>query len=202
MNIGKKILSAFVEITEEKPTATINPSVTPVRTAPPPTSVADGDKFRQHFDQLFAEANLPGPDYYEFSRMVEAMESLPDEAARYNAAFAGLSVQGLTKEKLLATAAEYLKIAEADGAQFFQSLAAMRDEKVERKQQEREEKSRRIEQLSAEITELHSRIEVLQNEILETEERISINNAGYRQAAERIKTRIESDLEKIRQYVG
>jgi hypothetical protein len=81
MNIGKKILSALVEVTEETPALKAEATVSPVpqEVSKPP---ADGDKFRQHFDKLFADANLPGPDYYEFARMVDAMNMIPDEKSQ------------------------------------------------------------------------------------------------------------------------
>ena len=116
-SLGKKFLSAFVEVTDEKK-AVVTPEeqkhystpLAPERPLPSNTS----EKFRQYFDKLFSEANLPGPDYYEFAKMTQAMISITDEKARYSAAFAGLSVQGLDKSKLLSTAAEYLKILDTD----------------------------------------------------------------------------------------
>jgi uncharacterized coiled-coil protein SlyX len=202
MNIGKKILSAFVEVTaEERPVALAETSVSaPPQTTPPP--VAENDKFRQHFESLFAEANLPGPDYYEFFRMVNAMTVIQDEKARYLAAFAGLGVQGLGKEKLLSTAADYLKMVETDAAAFQQTLDATLKEKVQSKQQEMEEKKKRIQRLTEEITALHNELAVLQNEIKENEEKIYSNSNGYKAAAENIKSKITSDIEKIKQHVS
>src|SRR5689334_3157398 len=110
-NLGKKILSAFVvtdddkkPVTEKQPkgadqmmmpstAATVN-SYTPVNNYTP----AGNSKFAAYFDKLFSEANIPGPDYYEFSKMIEVMKAVPDEQVRYTTAFAGLSVQGLDKQ--------------------------------------------------------------------------------------------------------
>jgi predicted nucleic acid-binding Zn-ribbon protein len=77
----------------------------------------------------------------------------------------------------------------------------MRSEKVERKQQEIEEKNRCIEQLSQEITELHNRTAALLQEIRETEEKISVNSAGYLHASEHMKDRIAGDIQRIKQHV-
>jgi len=96
-SIGKKILSAFMEVTDEQP-AVIKPAADkdiPAVAAVNAPGKADNEKFRQYFEKLFQEANLPGPDYYEFSKMIEAMGGITDEKARYSAAFAGLQVQGL-----------------------------------------------------------------------------------------------------------
>ncbi len=75
-SLGKKFLSAFVEVTdEEKAVITSkeqkNYSTQLVSEKPLPSNTAE--KFRQYFDKLFSEANLPGPDYYEFAKMTQAM---------------------------------------------------------------------------------------------------------------------------------
>lgn len=63
---------------------------------------ADISKFEQHFSKLFDEANLPGPNYYEFWKMMDTLEAhIPAEGERMNAVFASLKVQGLSKEVLL-----------------------------------------------------------------------------------------------------
>src|SRR5438270_6530340 len=117
-SIGKKILSAFVEVADEPKQETPPAIIRESSPGPTPVSSADTEKFRQYFDKLFAEANIPGPDYYEFSCMTEAMRSIPDDKARYMAAFAGLSVQGLNKQQLLATAAQYLQVLDTDAGNF------------------------------------------------------------------------------------
>jgi len=102
-NIGKKILSAFVEIADEETPAVEKPAEikqsSPQSAAGNSTSSAttSTSKFKQYLDKLFNDANLPGPDYFEFSKMTEAMNSITDERARYSAAFAGLSGSSIMK---------------------------------------------------------------------------------------------------------
>src|SRR5689334_20593919 len=138
-SIGKKILSAFVEMADKEISATVKPIVkqsSPQIAAPDNISPATPStgKFKQYFDKLFSDANIPGPDYFEFSKMTEAMNIITDERARYSAAFAGLSVQGLDKQKLLSTATEYLKILDTDANNFNSTVDAALKEKVEGKQ--------------------------------------------------------------------
>lgn len=202
MNIGKKILSAFVEVADEKtPVASTAATVAPAPQAERRPAEAH-NKFRQHFAQLFADANLPGPDYYEYAKMVEAMHIIADERARYMAAFAGLGVQGLNKEKLLSSATDYLKIVETDAAAFAQTLEAALHEKVHSRKQEMADKKEKIQQLSQEVAALHSRNAELQTEIRENEEKILNRGEGYKAAAENIKAKIMLDIEKIQQHVG
>jgi len=205
-SIGKKILSAFVELKEEEKSAPVDSiKVTPdytETTVKTYQSVERDDRFVQYFEKLFKDANLPGPDYFEFSKMIEAMSSVPDEKARYVAAFAGLSVQGLDKAKLLSTAADYLRVLNSDAANFGSTVDAALQEKVFLKRKETEEKAMRIEQLKSEINELHRQIDLLNTEIRENEGKIENNSGSYKRESEMMKMRIEKDIEKIKQYIN
>jgi hypothetical protein len=204
-SIGKKILAAFVEMQDEdKPPAErpAEPSQHYASAANAQNStVARSEKFAQYFDKLFRDANLPGPDYFEFSKMIEAMSGIPDERSRYSAAFAGLSVQGLDKPKLLSTAAEYLLILNKDAANFDSTVDAALHEKVHAKQKQIEEKTARIEELSREINEHHRQIAILNDEIKENVAKIENNSGGYKTESGSMKNRIVNDIEKIKQYI-
>jgi uncharacterized protein YoxC len=171
-SLGKKILSAFVEVTDDKspvskPEETNNAST--VSRAPNTSPAVDNSKFRQYFEKLFQEANIPGPDYYEFSRMIEAMNGITHEQSRYAAAFAGLQVQGLSR--------------------------------VYGKQKEMDEKTARIEQLSREINDLQHQVTLLKDEVKENEQKIGQSTGSYKTAMENMKSRILLDMEKIKQFI-
>lgn len=227
-SFGKKILSAFVEMQEEdkppatktakapeteEPTPQYSAGKSPALDSKPPgadgkppvafakSAAAKSEKFTQYFDKLFRDANLPGPDYFEFSKMIEAMSGIPDERSRYSAAYAGLSVQGLDKHKLLSTATEYLRILDKDAANFDSTVDAALHEKVHAKQKEIEAKAARIEALSKEIDELHRQIAALNGEIKENIEKIENNSGGYKTESENMRGRIANDIEKIKQFI-
>ncbi len=204
-SFGKKILSAFMEVTpDEKPVAVQEETLrdaTPAATVYRP-STDTTEKFKQYFDKLFSDANIPGPDYFEFSKMTDAMSGIPDEKARFAAAFAGLNVQGLDKTKLLSTAAEYLRLLEQDAANFNQSVDAALQEKVAARQQEIVAKQQRIEHLKMEISDLQNKVQLLQLEVKESEEKIESNTGGYRASSEQMKQRILYDIERIKQHIA
>ena len=205
-SFGKKILSAFVEISgdeKKSPPAASTEAVPEYKAADKKFTTASesSTKFTQYFEKLFRDANLPGPDYFEFSKMVEAMSSIPDEKARYTAVFAGLSVQGLDKAKLLSTAAEYLRILNTDAANFHSTVDAALQEKVHAKQREISDKTARSQQLAKEIEQLQLQIDALHQEIRENEEKIESNSGGYKIESSRMKDRIENDMEKIKQHI-
>ena len=211
-SIGKKILSAFVETGDEKKE--------PARAAGAAESAAAGlaaaggaatanlvraagedSRFIDYFDKLFSEANIPGPDYYEFARMIAAMQAITDERSRYAAAFAGLQVQGLDKEKLLATAGEYLRVLTADADRFGKTVEGALQEKVHSRSAEAEEKGRRIQALSQEVLDLQTQITAMQQEIREAKEKLEVNSNAYTSESERRKQQIQTDIGKINNYI-
>src|SRR3954453_9823762 len=132
-SFSKKFLSAFVEVTDDKKAEqkTVDePDAKPSFTESAPQPADANSKFSEYFTKLIAEANLPGPDYYEFFKMTEAMQGINDEKARYCAAFAGLQVQGLDKQKLLQSVQEYQQLLDADAIAFNNTVNAALQEKV------------------------------------------------------------------------
>jgi len=204
-SFGKKILSAFVDVTPDEKPVTAQEETTQYSTPAAPAyrlSADTTEKFKQYFDKLFSEANIPGPDYFEFSKMTDVMVTIPDEKARFTAAFAGLNVQGLDKTKLLSTAGEYLRLLEQDAANFNQSVDAALQEKVAARQQEVTAKQQRIEQLKMEINDLQNKVQLLQLEVKESEEKIESNTGGYKLSSQQMRQRIEYDIERIKQYIN
>jgi hypothetical protein len=159
------------------------------------------DRFAGHFDKLLSDANIPGPDYYEFARMIAVMEGIPDEAARYNAAFAGLQVQGLNKQRLLDTAGEYLRVLTTDAGQFQATVDASYQEKVRGKETDAEEKAGRIQALSQEILRLQQQISALQEEIRASKEKLAGGSGAYDAESKRRQQEIRRNVEKINQYI-
>lgn len=205
-SFGKRILSAFVEVKEKgkEPPAPVklsSQSLSAIAEEHYKPPQQNSDKFRQYFDKLFRDANIPGPDYFEFSKMTEAMNSITDEKSRYSAAFAGLNVQGLDKEKLLSTAAEYMRVLKTDADNFDSTVDAALREKVHDKQEEIKEKNKRIALLSQEIEDLQQQVKMLNNEIKDNEEKIESNSGAYKIEMEIMTRRILQDIEKIKLYI-
>jgi len=159
------------------------------------------NRYAEYFDKLLSEANIPGPDYYEFARMVAAMQLIPDESARYHAAYAGLQVQGLNKDKLLSTAAEYLRVLTADSDHFQKTLEAALQDKVRSKETEAEAKAQRIQALSQEIMQLQQQIGALQDEVRANREKLTGSGSSYNAESQRRQQQIQSDIDKINQYI-
>lgn len=210
-----------VEITSDntpapaKSTRKQNASVLP--TTHPLSSVSDAstpvtssltneemDKFAQHFEGLLKGANLPGPDYYEFTRVMDTLAGpIKDEATRIAAAFQSLAVQGLTKEKLFSSAQQYIDIIEKDREGFQAAVDSKAQEEITARKQrladlEKDIKnaSDQINQLTAVIAKSKNESSQLQTEITETETKIKRNESAYQAACDAVINKIKMDIEK------
>jgi len=207
-NFAKRILSTFVEIDETADNAEkkVSSQPSPERHTDAVSSTTNvvfaSDKFKIYFDNLFKETNFPGPDYYEFTKMIEAMNAISDEKTRFVSAYAGLSLQGLDKDKLIKTANQYLQMVDNDAKNFQGTVEKALQEKVVGKKKEMEDKAKRIQDLTKEINELTAKLESLNNDIRENEQKINANAGTYRHESDTMKNKITQDIQKINQYIS
>ncbi|MBI5219828.1 MAG: hypothetical protein HY958_12950 [Bacteroidia bacterium] len=206
----KKALGVFVEFDENAETAE-KQSVSPQVTSRQPVTyekrlnAEDVDKFAKHFESLFDQANLPGPDYFEFWKMMETLEKhIADENARISATFAALSVQGLTKEKLIETANQYKLVIQNDRTNFEKALNDAGRNEIELRQKKLKDlelliqkNSEMIQKLTKEITESQGMTARLKVEVQEEENKFSKNKNGYLIACEAVLNKITTDIQKI-----
>lgn len=208
--IFKKAMGLFVEFEEEttgeaseKSEKTVHTSV---RVSPQQTlNAEDLDKFEKHFEKLFDQANLPGSDYYEFMKMSETLEAhIKDERARLSATYASLTIQGLTKEKLLDSANKYKEIINHDKTHFEKIANDKSEKEIGHKKKELlnlEESIKRhsemIQKLTKEITESQAAMGTLKATIQEEERKLHRNKQGYMLACEAMTKKISEDIIKI-----
>jgi hypothetical protein len=205
----KKALGVFVEFDDDKDKNVISTfgdnSPLPSDISRDPQNHAEAEKFEKYFDRLFDQANLPGPDYFEFYKMMETLEvHIPDEKSRLSATFASLSIQGLTKQTLVDTANKYKAIIEKDKADFELALNAKLKSEVGERQKELEglEKkiqldSQEIQRLTREISESQVLIGKLKAEVTEEQDKLKRNGNGYQVASQAIINKIGTDIQKI-----
>jgi hypothetical protein len=218
------LIDFFIEREEDPKADKSNtpPVLTPKNTTVPPVpmearpseyqgtvSVTQDDlqKFNQHFDELFDKANLPGPDYFEFSKMCQAMTTLPDDV-KFTAAFGGLQVQGLTKEKLLESANHYVAIIDDDANKFNTAIDQKILADVQNKRTEAEKKRKAItdredmiKNLQQEIANETVGISKLESEANDQEQKANQKSLIYKAACESRKAMIASDLQKINNLI-
>jgi chromosome segregation ATPase len=206
----RKAMGLFVEF-EDSPGNSFPKSSAPHAppgriTSPQVLNSEEFDKFENHFERLFDQANLPGPDYYEFMRMNETLEShIKDDKARLAATFASLSIQGLTKETLITTADRYKDIINEDRTKFERTAREKSEHEIGGRRQELaqfEDTVRKnaevIEKLTQEINEAQKAINGLTTSIGEEEKKLEKNRQGYLVACEAMMMKIDNDIQKIK----
>jgi len=153
----------------------------------PNVNYDDSSAFTKHFDELFKKSNLPGPDYYELITAVEAMaDQVPQENVRFIAAFAALSPNGLTKDKINSSAANYIGIIDKEKADFEEEFKQAYNTAVAQ-----------AKSLNAQYAALQTQIGELQTKI----QSLGFKEQGFLTAADEAKKKIQDDLTKVNQYI-
>jgi hypothetical protein len=207
--IFKKAMGLFVEFEEDEkqsaPTSKTAAASTPRVSPQFVMNNEDYDKFEKHFEKMFEQANMPGPDYYEFWKMMETLEAhIKDEKARISATFASLSIQGLTKEKLVETATKYKELINLDKAQFEKVANDKSEKDIGNKRKELQQleetivkHSELIQKLTKEISDSQVAMGKLKAIITEEETKLAKNKQGYNVACEAMMRKISDDINKI-----
>jgi len=186
-------------------TTTVAPVVNPVQGGDQELMV----KFLEHFQKVFNDANLPGPDYFEFSTMknTPAMSVIP-ESARFAACFSALSVQGLTKEKLIETAQQYVKVLDSDAADFGSQLETKYKETVGKMNEEAahledliQTSAKQIEELNKTIADASARKQKLSVDIANQDQSLKTKKSFYDFSLGQMKQTISDDVNKVNQYI-
>ncbi len=225
MSFFKKALSIFVEIDETTPEAkTSSGNRNSSSNTPPPIqqpqaqqvpapranlSQADLGKFVKHFEQLFDNANLPGPDYYEFWKMMDTLEAhIPDENARIQAVFATLSMQGLNKPSLIDSAGKYKTEILRDKSNFEAAVQQKSDAEIsgrrssiQQMESDAAQKQQQIAQMQKEIEASGQQIAQLQAEIAAEEAKIAASQQGYLAACNAMMSKIDGDVQRFQQQL-
>jgi chromosome segregation ATPase len=219
MSFFKKAMGLFVEFddTSTSTSATPSPAAPATSTDAPMSSNSSSsrsnlalnqeelDKFEKHFDKLFDSANLPGPDYYEFWKTMDTLEQhIPDEKARFSATFASLSIQGMTKDKLVQTATHYRELIQKDKQAFDKAFMAKSGSEITGRQNAVKELDQKIaansaliQKLTREISESQTKIMGLKKEMIDEESKLSNSRNGYDVACNAMLVKINTDIEKI-----
>lgn len=218
-NMFKKALGLFVEFEPEAPKPTNSSwsddglpiqvkssKKTSPASSPGFINQTDLDKFEKHFEELFDSANLPGPDYYEFWKMMETLETaVPDENVRLTAVFATLKIQGLSKETLIGSAEKYLQLVDKDKLEFQNAVNTKVLGEIEGRKSAMEELEKKnaannemIQNLTKEINENLQKITAIKKEVIDEEAKINSNQNGYNIACDAMIAKLSTDIQKIK----
>lgn len=166
-------------------------------------------KFVEHFTKVLEDNNLPGQDYYEMKQALKAMENLPiAENAKFQAAYATLSTMGVSVNKLLETANQYIEILNREKTKFENATDEQVKIKIKSKESEIENlnqsiqgKTEQIQGLSQDITAHQQSISKLKSEIAENTSKIQSSKMNFEATLSNYVSQIQGDITKIKTYL-
>lgn len=165
--------------------------------------------FIDYFEHVMEQANLPGPDYYEFHKGILGMIDMPlPEQTKFQTSFATLKAQGITKDKLTASATTYIGVIEQEANRFETELQKKETIEVQAKKQgsaallnKNKELQLQIEKLSREMTENLTKSNQLEKEAQDAQLSIQNKRNSFTLALEKKKEEIKEDIRKIQTYL-
>ena len=232
-SLGKKILGFFIK--EEDPAtvstgtpptgpltprpAVVDAPVKPTGASPAPSAPTPGPattgtvdtKFAEHFANVLAQNNPPGPDYFEFGETLRSLGNLGlSEEKQFQAAWASFKALGGPADAsvLTNTANQYVAALVKDREAFSKTVDAAMTERVGGLQNEQKRLQTENEALAKQILEIQKQIDANTNrltaiggEITEQSAKITQNRQNYDATFAHFTDQIKSNITKITQYL-
>jgi len=153
--------------------------------------------------------NLPGFDYFEFKRAVVTLAGMNiDESTAYKSAFATAATLGLTKEKLVETAAYYQNIILKEKEHFDEALKNQNTNKVNARQEEVKRLRDQVERHKVEIVRLQdeiagylSQIEIAEASAKTEGDKLVKAQSAFEATHKALGLQIDRDIENIHKYI-
>ena len=140
------------------------------------------------------------PDFKEFIDSKVDIDDISDEALKYQTAFNILKKSGLTKEKLISTGEEYLKIIGRDLNAFQAAHAQQYKKELGADEATIQRKAEELLILTQKSNALKKEINQLTQDISLKKERLNTTKNSFLLAGEKKQTEIQTELQKIAQY--
>ena len=212
----KNVLGSVVEFEDKPAKPEKHAMISPTPAAPgsgsssfqaaAPVNKEQADKFQAHFLDLMKKANLPGPDYFELSKIDDTLKAhIPDEKTRMIAAFASLQAQSTITKKIIVTSAQtYIDVIQKDKEGFQKALSNKQTAEVDARKKQIEDLNQtilsakqKIDELNASIVQSTASIQKLNSEVADIEVSLQQNEQAYLNACDGIISKITSDIEKV-----
>ena len=176
-----------------------------------PVSGAVDPKFAQHFADVLAQNNPPGPDYFEFRETLRSLSNLGlTEDKQYQAAWASFkALSGVTDALMLtATANQFVAALNKDRDAFGKSVEAATTERVgglqneqKRLQTDNEALAKQSLAIQQQIDANANRLSAINGEVAEQSAKITQNRQNYEATFMHFTDQIKGDIAKLTQYL-
>ncbi|MCR5887670.1 hypothetical protein LRS06_07735 [Hymenobacter sp. J193] len=212
-SLGRKILGFFIKDEPAAPGQPAPPQA-PTSAAPAQAPLPPGSldaRFAEHFANVLAKNNLPGPDYFEFREALRGLAGLElSESKQFQAAWASFKALGGSTDvaQLTNTANQYLTVLSQDREAFGKSVETAIAERVGGLQNEQQKLQGENEALARQLTEIQQRIAAnaerltaIGGEITEQSGKLQQNRQNYEATYSQFTQQIRDDLAKITQHL-
>ncbi|MEY3194997.1 MAG: hypothetical protein RIQ78_1094 [Bacteroidota bacterium] len=209
----KKFKSIFIaeELSQQPATAEVSP---PAAAVAAPTAELDAvsttnNKFIDVLATALEQNNQEGFDYFEFRQSLINLAKMPmDEATRYKSAFAMAQTMGIDALKLIDSAVFYGKVMAGEQDRFNDAHEQQRAKLIGNREEELKHLDATVLQKQAQITQLNGEIEnhqreqgQIKQEIAEATIKIETTKAEFEIALNVVVAHLQSDIQKMKQYL-
>ncbi|MBP6828490.1 MAG: hypothetical protein KA165_18125 [Saprospiraceae bacterium] len=153
--------------------------------------------------------NLPGFDYFEFKRAIVSLIQMKlDEVTAHKSAFTTAATVGVTKDKLIETAAYYKNVVEKEKEQFDKALENQNSTKITARQEEVKRLRDQIERHKTEIARLQDEVAGYLNQIDQAENAVKLEGeklekarAAFEKTHQAVVLQIDKDIENMHKHL-
>ena len=182
----------------KKPSASPTSSAAPTMTNMIGMSGVVDSKFVEMLQKVIDVNNIPGLDYYEFKKAIEAMSNIPlDETNKFLTTYAIYSGQGCTKEILLSSLDKYIAIIQKEDVNFDNELKKQYQIKVQAKIDAVEKAKVQLEELNKQIIETNAFVLKTTQEVQQEQSNLQNTEANFKKSLGVVLNGLLSDKEKI-----
>lgn len=181
-------------------TYTMPSTIGPVRVNTP---IPGGTDYNKYLDDVMRKNNQPGLDYLEFADALQRIDSQPlSEAQKYIVTYPSYESSGVSVEKLVNSANQYISLLDKEAADFAKEMTASKQtginaptQNIATMQQEIETLTKQIQDKSAKILQLREHINSTTNELAAAENNFNV-------ALSLKKSLITEHISKIQNYLS
>ena len=167
------------------------------------------DKFLEVLFGALSSSNHEGFDYMEFKDFLRSLANVPmDDSTRIKSAFATAQTMGATKEKIITSAREYLKLLSNEQTKFQEALVGQKERNLTGKQNEIKQleqtiksKESEIEKLKSDLVAHRSQIGVLEKDINAASEKLAQTANDFEATYQALVGQIQGDVKNIESHL-
>jgi len=198
---------------KKKPTAakksdTASPPSTSSKSKPSGNTKPD-TKFVNLLLGAIEQNNVDGFDYLEFKNSIRSLEKVePDEAKRFQNAFAMAGAMGLTKSKLFSSAKHYVGVLDKEEKKFAEAVNGQRQKQINERETKGKtleksikDKEVQIKKLQAEIEKEKKQLGSVESDITKAMAKVEATKEGFYAAYHMVLNQIKDDLDKISNHI-